>query len=97
MQGVVMVFGVMIMLPLAISAVGGLTTANQKLANMVPPEMGTGMLKMEKPVEETTLLSTETWILLKDDESELPRLFRLNATCHNRSRAIQSGRQDISS
>jgi sodium/pantothenate symporter len=77
MQGIVMVFGVMIMLPLAISAAGGLQNANQKLANMVPPEMGTGMIKLEKPAEEPTLVKSLTWFVKKDENSDKLRLFRL--------------------
>ena len=38
MQGIVMVFGVMLMLPLAISQVGGMEAGTRKLAEMQPPK-----------------------------------------------------------
>lgn len=77
MQGVVMVFGVMLMLPLAVSAVGGMAAGNEKLANMVPPRMGTATLVMNEPVEEPTLIDSQTWVVSEDPDSEKPRLFRL--------------------
>ncbi len=76
MQGVVMVFGVMLMLPLAISASGGLQSANQKLANMVPPEMGKGTIQLLEPASEQLKISSETWFVKKEKDSDQLRLFR---------------------
>ena len=42
MQGVVMVVGVLILLPLALSAVGGLDRATQEMSKMTPPMRGYG-------------------------------------------------------
>jgi sodium/pantothenate symporter len=40
MQGIVMVFGVLILLPLALWQVGGLENATRKMAKMTPPSFG---------------------------------------------------------
>ena len=45
MQGVVMVVGVVIMLPLALYQVGGLEKATKDMAQMLPPERGTATLR----------------------------------------------------
>ena len=57
MQGVVMVVGVVILLGLALSQVGGLANATREVAKMVPPEEG--VLRME--VSAKTKLPQGTW------------------------------------
>ena len=57
MQGVVMVIGVAIMLPLALSAVGGLSNATEKMKKMVPPVPADGRLEFETPPAEGDLKS----------------------------------------
>lgn len=47
MQGIVMLIGVMIMLLLALSQVGGLGNATQELAQMTPPEFGRAEIRWE--------------------------------------------------
>lgn len=68
MQGVVMVLGVIIMLPLAISQVGGLQHATEQMTMMVAPHQAELRIESDQPA----LLGT--W--LKTD-SEPPRIFRL--------------------
>ena len=72
MQGVVMVMGVIIMLPLAISQVGGLQHATEEMAAMVTPHPALLVLEMDN---EETPAPLGTW--LKTDDSP-PRIFRLH-------------------
>ncbi len=70
MQGVVMVLGVVIMLPLAISQVGGLKSSTEQLAAMIPPHKATIEILADK---DSTDVPSGTW--LKTDDSP-PRVFR---------------------
>jgi len=71
MQGVVMVVGVLIMLPLALFQVGrlapsgtsGLEYATREMAKMTPPELGTATLTLTEPMAEDLELRLDTWIL----------------------------------
>ena len=82
MQGVVMVIGVMIMLPLALSQVGGMDAATKDMAKMTPPRRATASLVLEEPRASDSSLASDTWIRVNSDnpETELPRLFRLTKT-----------------
>ncbi|MBC8325159.1 MAG: hypothetical protein H8E27_05995 [Verrucomicrobia subdivision 3 bacterium] len=62
MQGMVMLVGVVILLGLALTQVGGLANATREVAKMVPPE--DGVLRME--VSETTKLTQGTWFKLEN-------------------------------
>jgi sodium/pantothenate symporter len=64
MQGMVMLFGVVILLGLALTQVGGLENATREVAKMVPPE--NGVLRME--VIEKTKLPQGTWFKLESDQ-----------------------------
>lgn len=77
MQGVVMVCGVMLMLPLALYEVGGLERATRDISRMTPPRIGTATLTTAAPVAEDTVVSTGTWLLASHEESASPRLFRV--------------------
>ena len=85
MQGIVMVFGVMLMLPLALSMVaqeappqmGGLEFATREMAKMTPPQKGTTTLTMAAPRDKDLMLRSDTWLTLNVDGAERPRLFRL--------------------
>ena len=66
MQGVVMVVGVVILLGLALTQVGGLANATREVAKMVPPEEG--VLRME--VSAKTKLSQGTWFKAVNAESK---------------------------
>jgi len=76
MQGIVMVIGVMIMLPLAISAAGGLESATRDMAKMIPPQQGFISLVRDEAVAEDTLIPSGTWLIFEDTDEEQPHLFR---------------------
>ena len=78
MQGVVMVIGVVIMLPLAIAQVGGLDNATKDLAKMTPPRIGTATLVLNEPQDEQLVLPARTWFLVTKDGDDSRRLFRLS-------------------
>lgn len=66
MQGIVMGLGVVIMLVLALSQVGGLGKATEQLAQMTPPEHVTVVLRSENSSVEDRLLKRGQWIPLAD-------------------------------
>ena len=81
MQGVVMVIGVLIMLPLAISAVGGdLASATRDMAKMIPPENGTATLVLNEANDEDFSISGSTWLAIDKENLKDRRLFRLKKT-----------------
>ncbi|MCA9041626.1 MAG: hypothetical protein KDA65_14830 [Planctomycetaceae bacterium] len=63
MQGIVMVVGVLIMLPLAISQVGGLSKATQDMAQMIPPRTGYIQVELEAPSGENLVLNNKNWFI----------------------------------
>lgn len=71
MQGVVMVLGVIIMLPLAISQVGGMANATREMAAMIPPQTAKLQVVSEQP---GIVVPQGTWLKTSDDE---PRFFRM--------------------
>ena len=87
MQGVVMVVGVVIMLPLAINQAGrvaandrgaGLEQVTQRMAKMVPPRKGTGTIKaVENGVDVT--VPSGSWIFLGEAGDQ--RLFKIKDRC----------------
>lgn len=83
MQGIVMVIGVIIMLPLAISQAGGLEHTTKLMAKMTPPRVsdpdkGGITLTLDKPTEEPLRIDTGTWITDKPiPDSKVPLLFRV--------------------
>jgi Na+/pantothenate symporter len=84
MQGVVMVVGVLIMLPLALYQVGklappgssGLEYTTREMAKMTPPQMGTATLRMSEVDQQDRVLRSDTWIPF-DGEGGQQRLLRL--------------------
>lgn len=76
MQGIVMVIGVMIMLPLAISQVGGTENLSRELSQMTTPKVGFVELTVEGEFEQGSILPGR-WLTLEGD-AETPRLIRLN-------------------
>jgi len=62
MQGIVMALGVVIMLVLALSQVGGLGNATAQLAEMTPPEHVEVVLRSDKPSVEDRMLKRGHWI-----------------------------------
>ena len=90
MQGVVMIIGVLIMLPLAIYAVGGLSEVGRELKEMTPPRYGFLELEFEQgPTEDIALNSP--WITMPAAEGDGRRLFRVDRTL-----SIPSGQKTIS-
>tara|TARA_R110002096_G_scaffold310126_10_gene504722 strand:- start:5534 stop:7405 length:1872 start_codon:yes stop_codon:yes gene_type:complete len=68
MQGIVMGIGVLVMLVLAISQVGGLANATRQLDEMTPPRHVTVVLQSDGPLESEIILARGDWILMKDEE-----------------------------
>lgn len=96
MQGIVMVVGVVIMLPLAISQAGGMEAATKLMAKMTPPrvsadEKGGITLTLNQPREEDLRIDAGTWIT---DEpipgQKVPLLFRVT-----RSAEIPAGETTV--
>lgn len=91
MQGIVMLAGVMIMLPLIYWQVGGFQDGARELARMVPPRLGTATIEVSSPVSTPFTLS-DLWFIQApaadatnadasstDASGEpLPRLFRMS-------------------
>jgi len=68
MQGLVMVIGVLVMLVLALSQVGGLRQATEKLATMQPPRMGQIQIQWKSPLENPVSVKKGTWLQTSDQE-----------------------------
>lgn len=77
MQGVVMVIGVLILLPLAISAAGGMANATREMAAMTPPRNGYGVVTVEQSVSGDIQLDKEDWLKMSSPEGD--RVFRVAA------------------
>ena len=87
MQGVVMVVGVLIMLPLALYQVGklapsgssGLEYTTREMAKMTPPEAGTATLRLATEQQQDLVLRDDTWIPF-GSETDQQRLLRLTTS-----------------
>jgi len=91
MQGLVMVMGVLIMLPLALYQVGGLESATREMAKMTPPRVIDARLSLETASDSAYPIPTGTWLTLPPQEgSELPRLLRVS-----RQRTIPAGQTSV--
>lgn len=77
MQGIVMVIGVLILLPLAINQVGGLDKATQELSEMTPPRRGLATLHVDEPLAEAEQITRETWLRMEQDDPGSERVFRV--------------------
>jgi Na+/pantothenate symporter len=87
MQGIVMVVGVLIMLPLAIMMVNdlasqddsndasGMAYVTQEMAKLVPPLPSEAQLQVGSPSDTGRLITTGTWIAIEGDHGT-SRLFR---------------------
>lgn len=76
MQGIVMVAGVLIMLPLAVSQVGGLAASTAELAKMTPPLLGAGEVVLKEAAENDLSVPSGTWFALPGDGDGQERLVR---------------------
>ena len=81
MQGFVMVIGVIIMLPLAIYAAGGLGNATREMAKMVPPRIVELELALAQAPSESRTLDKNQWLVLDQPGEPHPRVFRLKDRC----------------
>lgn len=77
MQGLVMVGGVILMLPLAIWAVGGLGNATREMAQMTTPNLVKLELTIPDSVSETFNIPHNAWLVLEEGDSR--RVFRTSA------------------
>lgn len=77
MQGIVMVIGVVIMLPLALYQVGGASKLSEEFQQMTPPKVGFVEVTSALPLEAPQTLDAR-WVLLPGEEDEESRLIRLN-------------------
>ncbi len=77
MQGIVMVVGVLILLPLALSAVGGLDRATQEMSKMTPPMRGYGVVEIADSATDITYLDKDAWLTMESEGST--RVFRVAA------------------
>jgi Na+/pantothenate symporter len=75
MQGFVMVFGVLLMLPLALYETGGLENVTREMAEMTPPQFVTLRLATNSPVSKQVAIPHNTWLV--KEEGDLRRVFRL--------------------
>ena len=77
MQGVVMVAGVVILLPLTLHQVGGLERATEQLARMTPPRLGPADLERVSAPEGEAHVPAGSWAWLDGDPAS-GRLFRIS-------------------
>ncbi|QDV55824.1 sodium:solute symporter family transporter [Rosistilla oblonga] len=77
LQGIVMLFGVLGLLVLVLSQVGGLTKATQTLAKMQPPNLGMVEFSTDGSIDQPTRVAMDTWFEVGPD-----RLFRTNAAAY---------------
>ena len=88
MQGVVMVVGVLILLPLAISAVGGLDRATQEMSKMTPPMRGYGVVEISDSATAVSYLDKDDWLKMESEDST--RVFRVAA-----AKTIEQGTKTV--
>ncbi len=83
MQGVVMIVGVLILLPLALSQVGGLSRVNEQLREMTPPRLGTARVVLDEPPPEDVEIRPATLFMLPGEptsQDATPRILRTSKT-----------------
>jgi sodium/pantothenate symporter len=71
MQGIVMFVGVVLMLGFALYQVGGLENATRQMAQMTPPEFGSGILRLQQISSEDMLVPKGVWL---EDSGQVIRL-----------------------
>lgn len=76
LQGVVMVGGIILLLPMTLGAVGGLSSATRQIATQIPPVRTSVQLQVTEPSDARTLLKNSL-IVVDSDRGE--RVFRLLA------------------
>ncbi|HID21236.1 MAG TPA: hypothetical protein EYP14_02400, partial [Planctomycetaceae bacterium] len=73
LQGIVMVLGVALMLPLALLEVGGLPRATRQMADMVPPRTGKATLEWIGPADRQRVAPAGAWIVAERLPKERPQ------------------------
>ncbi|MEE2833751.1 MAG: hypothetical protein VYD18_15435 [Candidatus Latescibacterota bacterium] len=76
MQGIVMVSGVMIMLPLALHQAGGLESVTKQMGAMTPPRLGVAAIEWSSPSERERIVAAGSWGWL-DGDPNTGRLLRV--------------------
>ena len=77
MQGIVMVGGVIIMLPLTLNAVGGLENATRQMAEMTPPKNVSLEITTPTFVTDEVNIDNSTWLVVENESGR--RVFRTSA------------------
>ena len=72
MQGVIMGLGVVILLGLALSQVGGVGNATTELSRQVPPRDGNATLTVSAELKESLILAKGTWFELPEKAQRQP-------------------------
>lgn len=66
MQGIVMVLGVLVMLALVLYQTGGLGKATARVAQLMPPEKGTAVLRLDVPMTNDVEVAEGAMLALRD-------------------------------
>jgi sodium/pantothenate symporter len=82
MQGIVMIGGVLLMLPLMLWQVGGLSRATDQMQRMTPPVWHRAEIDLPQPVSEALVLPKGAWICPPQQPGEPGRALRLAAAAH---------------
>ncbi|VAX37283.1 hypothetical protein MNBD_PLANCTO02-1287 [hydrothermal vent metagenome] len=77
MQGIVMVIGVLIMLPLAVYQVGGLAEGTRKLAEVTPPQTVIATIRQTEDENAFHEIALKKWILVDATPEEKRQLFQI--------------------
>jgi len=87
LQGVVMVLGVALMLPLALVEVGGLPRATRQMVDMVPPRAGTATLERTALPRSERIVPAGSWIVMPGHPARSPG----TATPRGETHRVDSG------
>jgi len=79
LQGLIMLTGVVIMLPLAVYVAGGLPTVTRDMAQMKPPEFGKATLEISQPLDSTLVVPGGTWFSIPHQSSNKMAYVRTGA------------------
>ena len=91
LQGFVMIFGVLLMLVLALSQVGGLPAATERLTQMTPPRLGEIVFEASSPAPASGhRVPTDAWLTLTDETTGAVRLLRINQPANIPAGATES-------
>ncbi len=91
LQGFVMIFGVIMMLLLALHQTGGLTNATQDMQKMIPPRLGTIIFqRTDRSPPGDIHIASDIWLSVTDLETDDSRLFRTNQSAAIRASENQS-------